>query len=238
MPPRDDHAANSTGEGFEIVLKEARAGSREALTLLLEDRRPDLLRLARGLRVRFGCIVEECDPEDLVQDAFARALERFPRFRGSSKGEWDAWLRAIVLNLARHKARGTLRQLRRGRPVRRPTGLERIPSPGPADDGDPGTVVTEADRASLRRWLGDLPVRTRVSIVLRFALGWSFDSIACRLGCSQAAVRKHLARLLIGSTPTGNRDTPRSRQELRPLPPAAGGSFARNSRCGGLSLGY
>jgi RNA polymerase sigma-70 factor, ECF subfamily len=82
-------------ECFAELLRQARAGSRDALGRLLEPFRDYLVRrrvaFARPGRVEFA---------ELVQDTFHSAVRGFEQFRGESESELFAWLRQILHNRA------------------------------------------------------------------------------------------------------------------------------------------
>src|SRR4051794_17242378 len=95
-------------EDFLRLLRQARAGSAEAMGQVLEACRPYLLLVANehlgaGLQAKVG-------PSDVVQDTFLEAQRDFSGFRGDDAHELVAWLRRILLNnlgnVARHY-RGT-----------------------------------------------------------------------------------------------------------------------------------
>ena len=78
-------------DDYPALLLAARNGCREALGRLLHDRRPYLLTVAR-LRMRLP--PSGLTPADLTQDTFVRAMRGFAQFRGSTKADFLAWLRA------------------------------------------------------------------------------------------------------------------------------------------------
>jgi hypothetical protein len=75
----------------EHLLAEARVGRRESLGRALELNRTYLTLLAR---TQIDLHVQgRVDASDVVQETFLDACRDLDHFRGSSPGEWVAWLR-------------------------------------------------------------------------------------------------------------------------------------------------
>ena len=80
----------------EQLLESARAGDRQALAELLGLYRNYLKVLAR---VHIDSTLQaKADPSDLAQETCLQAARDFPQFRGSTEGEFTAWLRMILAN--------------------------------------------------------------------------------------------------------------------------------------------
>jgi RNA polymerase sigma-70 factor (sigma-E family) len=121
--------------------------------------------------------------EDLVQEAFIRLHRSARSIRDVNKA--PAFMRSIVINLARdHNRRGlmSLRHRATASPPDAATGIE--------DD-----VVDEADRAVLDA-VSLLPERQRACIVLRYYLQYSESETADTLGISKNSVKTHCRRAL------------------------------------------
>jgi RNA polymerase sigma-70 factor (sigma-E family) len=118
--------------------------------------------------------------EDLVQEAFIRLARTAHRIRDASAT--TAYLRSIVLNLARDHNRRGLVSLRHRPPadVAPPTPEDRALAREEAD------VVVAA--------LRDLPVRQRDCVVLRYYLDLGVSEIAETLHVSPNSVKTHLQR--------------------------------------------
>ena len=125
---------------------------------------------------RFAAVVapRETDPDDLLQEATARALRKGPLSRLDNP---EAYLRRTMVNLASNERR-RLGRWRRAR--NRLQGDEASPPPTsyPSDMSDLMALPAEA-RAVL--WLADVE-------------GWSFDQVAQLLGCSSDAARARASR--------------------------------------------
>ena len=119
--------------------------------------------------------------EDLVQEAFLRLARHADRIEDRASA--PAYLRSIVLNLARDHNRRGLVSLRHQPPAEEPA-----PN-APADQlvrSENSRVVIEAVR--------DLPRRQRDCITLRYFEEMGVADIAATLGLSANSVKTHLQR--------------------------------------------
>lgn len=136
-----------------------------------------LVRLAR-------LFVDDRDAaEDIVQEAFLRLARSAHRIDDDSRA--PAYLRSIVLNLARDHNRRGLVSLRHHPPTGREvdvedTGADRLV------DVERHRVVLEAVRA--------LPLRQRDCVTLRYFEDLGIEAIATTLGISPNSVKTHLKR--------------------------------------------
>jgi RNA polymerase sigma-70 factor (ECF subfamily) len=115
------------------------------------------------------------DAEDAVQEAFARAVVRWPRVRAYDLPE--AWVRRVAVNLARQGFRRT------GRRLRLLVRLAPPPDPGPSLDG---LVLAAALRA--------LPPAQRQVLALHHGAGLSVREVAEQLGVPLGTAKARLAR--------------------------------------------
>jgi RNA polymerase sigma factor (sigma-70 family) len=118
--------------------------------------------------------------EDLVQEGFIRLARSAHRIDDESKAA--AYLRSIVLNLARDHNRRGLVSLRHHLPLddRRASS---------EDD-----LVLEDDQQQVIDALRELPHRQRDCVVLRYYEELGIDAIAASLGISRNSVKTHLTR--------------------------------------------
>jgi RNA polymerase sigma-70 factor, ECF subfamily len=129
------------------------------------------------------------DAEDVVQEAFLRALKFFGGFHG---GNPRAWLLTIVRN-------SCYDWLRRNRPSEVPAEFDEElhspvdPSPTPED-----LVMGQADRVRLREALETLPLAWREVLILRELEGLSYKEIADVAGIKIGTVMSRLARARSG----------------------------------------
>jgi RNA polymerase sigma factor (sigma-70 family) len=126
----------------------------------------------------YGVTGEFAEAQDVVQEAFARALARPGRFRSADNPE--AWLRTVALNIARsrHRRRALFDRLARS---------GRLPRPEPTPPISPDHVALVA---ALQRL--SLPVRE--AIVLHHIADLPVSEVARTLDCSVDAVKARLVR--------------------------------------------
>jgi RNA polymerase sigma-70 factor, ECF subfamily len=144
-----------------ILVKRAKDGDARALATLCERHAPRVEKLALHL------LRDQEDARDAAQEALAKLCTRIAQFRGES--EFSTWLHRLTVNACRDVA--NRQRARACEPL--------LEDRRAATDGDP---VREADRTELRselnRCLGELaPEQARV-VVLKDALGLSFEEIA------------------------------------------------------------
>jgi RNA polymerase sigma-70 factor (sigma-E family) len=118
--------------------------------------------------------------EDLVQEAFIRLARNTHRIRDHDRAA--AYLRSIVINLARDHNRRGLVSLRHRPPA--------VPDEPSAEDHAAATESRREVIAALRA----LPVRQRDCVALRYYLELPIDEIAATLGLSANSVKTHLQR--------------------------------------------
>jgi len=129
------------------------------------------------------------DAEDVVQEAFLRALKFFGGFHG---GNGRAWLLAIVRNTCYD-------WLRRHRPSEISDSFDEEvheavdPSPSPED-----RLMKQADRLRVREALEALPLAWREVLILRELEGLSYKEIADVAGIKMGTVMSRLARARSG----------------------------------------
>jgi RNA polymerase sigma-70 factor (ECF subfamily) len=118
--------------------------------------------------------------EDLVQEAFIRFARTAGRVREPERV--TAYLRSIVLNLARdHNRRGLV-------------SLRHKPSADPEGPSVDEMVALRADQQRVIAALRNLPRRQRDCLVLRYYLELSIPQIGRTLGISPNSVKTHLQR--------------------------------------------
>jgi len=118
--------------------------------------------------------------EDLVQEAFIRLARSAHRIKDERKAA--AYLRSIVLNLARDHNRRGLVSLRHRLPL---------------DDREASTediVVLSEEHQQVVDALRELPHRQRDCLILRYFDELGIDDIAETLGVSRNSVKTHLTR--------------------------------------------
>jgi RNA polymerase sigma-70 factor (ECF subfamily) len=158
------------------------------------------------MRLALRLTGHRADAEDLVQEAYVRALRSLPTFKVNGPGSVHAWVRRITTNIFLDQAR------RRSR-IRFDAFL----------DGAEDQVVTSAEgpEASFERAHLDVDVATalsalppdyRAAVVLCDLEGYSYQEVAETLGLKLGTVRSriHRGRTLLrealphrAPTPTG-----------------------------------
>lgn len=179
------HAPAPGQDGSEAGLVErARAGDMQAWALLYRAHFPPLVRHVRFLTG------DASMTEELVQEAFARALVKLPSFDG--RATLSTWLHGIALNVVRNHWRAQRNTA---------TAHERLRSMHAASDA---AIAPRLDQAHLSRKktealyavLETLPENLREAFVLRDLQGNSPAEAAAKLGITPGnlSVRASRAR--------------------------------------------
>jgi RNA polymerase sigma-70 factor (ECF subfamily) len=158
-----------------ILVQRAKDGDRQALEALLTRHAPKVERLARQV------LRDPDDASDAAQEALAKVCVRLAQFRGGS--QFSTWLHRLVVNtcldaVERRKAR-----------VHEPLSDHLQSADDPARD---------AGNSELRRELctalaGVSPEQARV-VLLKDALGYSFEEIAAAAGMPVGTAKCHAHR--------------------------------------------
>ena len=160
-----------------ILVTRAKAGDALALEALCTRHAPRVERLSRHL------LRDPEDARDAAQEALAKLCVRLAQFRGEA--QFSTWLHRLVVN--------TCRDLAERRSARRHEPLADDLEASAGDD-----PVVAAGNAELRRELCDSlagisPQQAQV-IVLRDALGYSFEEIARAAGMPVGTAKCHAHR--------------------------------------------
>ena len=125
------------------------------------------------------------DAEDVVQEAYLRALQYSGRFRG---GDARAWLLTIVRNTS-------YRWLRKTRPYEPITQFDEHRHTSGSETSNPEVLLLQkADKQLLEKTLNELPVRLREILVLRELEGLSYKEIAAVMSVPMGTVMSTLSR--------------------------------------------
>jgi RNA polymerase sigma-70 factor, ECF subfamily len=124
----------------------------------------------------FAFLHDRAQAEDVVQDAFASALLRWPVLRRYHDPE--AWVRTVAFRRAIDHQRRTARQLR---------ALLRLGPP-------PSLPPVGAEHVDLVRALGKLPLAQREVLVLHYVAELAVDRVAAELRVPAGTVKSRLAR--------------------------------------------
>jgi RNA polymerase sigma-70 factor (ECF subfamily) len=189
---------NSSNNGDEspvaALLERARCGDQQARNELFERCRAYVSLVARAQVESW--LQAKVDHSDLVQQTLLEAHRGLNNFRGTTDGEWLAWLKRIV----QHNAADFVRRYGKAgkRRVAREVSLD-VPvgddSQGPSrDPRDPGQtpsqiVLRREEELAISQAVSRLPDDYQEVIVLRNLERLPFDEIAERLGRSRPAVQ-------------------------------------------------
>lgn len=152
-----------------LWIDRARAGDEAAYRWLLTEYRARVVRLATHILRGSG------DAEDVAQEAFIRAFQRLPSFRG--QGRFSAWLFSITVRLCLSHRR-----------------LARVEHEVPADTTpDAASPVSPHDtRLLIEALLDKLTPPMRAALILREVEGFEYDEIARALQIPVGTVRSRL----------------------------------------------
>ena len=132
---------------------------------LVEDHGDELLAHARRL-------AGDQHAEDVLQEAFLRALRAYPRLRHAD--HLRAWLYRVTTTTAIDSHRARRREL-------------------PTDDVPAVAVEDGYDEGAFEALIAPLPEGARAALTLRFVEDLDYDGIAERLGCSTVAARQRVS---------------------------------------------
>lgn len=170
----------------EELLRDVRAGSREAEHALCARCLPLLRRWAHGRLPHAARDVSDTD--DLVQVTLMRALRNLQEFESSGSGSFLAYLRQILLN----EVRAELRKHRRhGATV----DIDEVSLGGDGDSVVENLVGRERLLA-YERALGALERHQQEAIVMRLEFGMTYHEMAIETGSTADAVRMTVSRAL------------------------------------------
>ena len=164
-------------------MERARKGDVEAFAAVFEDLRPLVFSVANRL-------VGPNDAEDVVMEAYLKAWQGLPRFRG--KSSLKTWLYRITRNCGLDLIRSRQRRKERviseqeeGRGAWENVADNRTAAPDRAAEADDTAGVV---RAALKQ----LPEEHRTTLLLRFSDGLSYAEIAAATGTSIGTVMSRL----------------------------------------------
>ncbi len=130
----------------------------------------------RLMRYAYGLAGDPGEAQDLVQEAYARAWQRWRRL--SAYDDPEAWLRLVVNRLSADRWRRIGVRRARGH---EPSGPPHVPAPG-------------LDTVLLVRAMRTLPVAHRRALALHYLLDRSVAEIATETGASVGTVKSWLSR--------------------------------------------
>jgi len=163
----------------KLLIWKLRGGNREALRMIYEKYRDDLLRIAAGL------LKERSKAEDTVHDVFAAFVDVSSSFTltGSLKG----YLATCVANKARNINRTMSRQ--------RTVCLDEVQPPVSNMPGPDEWIIYDEQSQQLCNALAQLPYEQREAVVLHIQASMKFKEIA---KLQETSVKTTLSRYRYG----------------------------------------
>ena len=148
-----------------ILVRRAKDGDPRALEALCERHAPRVEKLAGHL------LRDREDARDAAQESLAKLCVRIRQFRGES--QFSTWLHRLVVNTCRDVA-----ERKRARPWEELVEDRRV-----STEPDPLRAVEASElRAELCVELSGLPAEQARVVVLKDALGFSFEEISAEAG--------------------------------------------------------
>ena len=158
-----------------ILVQRAKDGDQQALAALLTRHAPKVERLARQV------LRDPDDASDAAQEALAKVCVRLKQFRGGS--QFSTWLHRLVINTCLDAAE------RRKARVHEPLG-EHLQS-----GDDPARAAGNSElRRELCIALADVSPEQAQVVLLKDALGYSFEEIASAAGMPVGTAKCHAHR--------------------------------------------
>ena len=174
--------------------------SESPTTLRVEDYRSYLAVLARVHLAKAGLIRRKLDASDLVQDVLLQAHAARAQFRGTSPGEFAAWLRRILTNAlvdaqrryGRQKRDAALEASCHAAIEESASNMTELPA---RDQTSPSGYVAARERAvMLAAALNELPEDQRTAVELRYIGDCSLEEIAAFMDRTTPSVAGLLRR--------------------------------------------
>ncbi len=161
------------------LVARARSGDHQAFEALVRQHKDGVLNLARRI------VAEAEAAQDVAQEAFIKAYQQLPRFRGEAT--FRTWIYRITVNEARTYLRTERRRQARWEKQRdlqaaRPPFDEVVTSPAGLDEGPVMALLQE------------LPEKQRVALALFYLQELSVDEIARAAGAPTGTVKAWLSR--------------------------------------------
>ncbi len=178
----------SSGDRLDVVVAEAVAGDRNALSEVLEIIRPIVVRYVRarvGATERSGL-----SADDVAQEVCLAAITALPRYKDQGRP-----FLAFVYGIAAHKVADAHRAAARNRAE----PSDSVPERFSLDTGPEQTALDTESSERMARLLSVLPEKQREILILRVVVGMSAEETAEAVGSTAGAVRvaqhRALARL-------------------------------------------
>jgi RNA polymerase sigma-70 factor, ECF subfamily len=175
--PLRTHALAYDKLGDAVLVARAKAGDERALETLLARYAPKVERLARHV------LRDPEDARDAAQDALAKVCLRLPQFRGDA--QFSTWLHRLVFNTCVDAAER--------RKLRSCDSLSDDLHASPEHDPARAAGISELRRELCDALAGVAPAQAQV-VLLKDALGYSFEEIAAAAGMPVGTAKCHAHR--------------------------------------------
>ncbi len=180
-------AAATEDTSVAELVEKARQGDKRAFGSLVELYKDKIYSYVSRM------LQDPSEAQDVTQEAFVRAYEALPSFRGASS--FRTWLYRIASNLAIDSVRGRKRRGRNAISLDQPLDTEegelapQLPeeSRGPAEEALSQELQQEVQEAIL-----ELSPKLRPVLILYDLQGMSYREIAQTLGCPLGTVKSRL----------------------------------------------
>ncbi len=169
--------------GEQELAARAAGGEATALEAIMRRHNRTLYRAARSI------LKSDAEAEDAVQDAYVRAFQALPGFRGESN--LGTWLTRIAVNEALARLR---RRRREDNVVTFGEAFDADSTPGTGADDPEGGLMRGQLRSLLERHVDKLPAAFRTVFVLRALEEMSVEEVASALDVAPATVRTRYFR--------------------------------------------
>ncbi len=168
------------------IIQEVLNGNKNAFSLLVSKYQYRILSVV-GRFIR-----EPADCEDVAQQAFIKAYEALPDFRGDSA--FYTWLYTIAQNCARSFVKSRAQQVvsvdATDPEVDAYDGSERL-----HDNGSPEDIISSQELQKLMtQALNQMPADLRQALILCELDGLSYDEIAKQMDCPVGTVKSRISR--------------------------------------------
>jgi RNA polymerase sigma-70 factor, ECF subfamily len=175
--PLREHGLDYAALGDPVLVTRAKAGDREALEALCVRHAPRVERLAKHI------LRDSEDARDAAQEALAKLCVRLRQFRGES--QFSTWLHRLVVNTCRDVAERQRSRMHDVLPEELGADIEHDPTRG--------VRISELRRELCDSLAGISPEQAQV-IVLKDALGYTFEEIAAAAGMPVGTAKCHAHR--------------------------------------------
>ena len=187
----------------EEVIRAFQGGDEAAFSDLVDRYRRPVYRIARGI------LKNHAQADEAAQDAFVKAWQGLPSFRGDST--FKTWMYRIAMNAAFDFRAREATQAR----TREEAALRAIIDARPAPRRAIDELIDEEERKSMRAAVDGLPDKQRATLLLRIQDDLKYTEIAEVLGCHVGTVKANFHHAVKNLQEALGKQPLRGRQPLR-----------------------